>query len=281
MAWIAHLAARHWRGEFPVLSGVIFLLFGLHVLAFRAASLVPADRLVVLAGLAVALTGLLVWQVVGVFRAIDRLIWHGGAPGWVFAGYLAIAVVLVSASYQLVDLGLPARSAPRLAPESLDAAGVSALGDTILLEGEITLAGYAALERLLQRRAGLRRVEMRSQGGNIPAARGMARLIETAGLDTRAAGDCFSACTLVFMAGARRSMAPGAALGFHGYRLIGDEYLGRGGYLDLGEEEARDRAFFRRRGVARDFVAKVHRTGSDRIWRPGRELLRAAGVLTE
>ncbi len=285
MTWLANLVTRHWRGELPVLGGVIFLLFGLHVLAFGLAGALPAERVPVLAGLAVALPSLLVWQVVGVFRAIDRAIRDGGALVPAFAGYLAIAAVLVSALFQLVGLGLAPRTVPgpsAAVPAAVpDPAGVRAVGETILLEGEITLGGYGALERLLQQGSGLRRVVLRSQGGNIPAARGMARLIETAGLDTEAAGDCYSACTLVFMAGARRAMRPGAALGFHGYRLVGDEYLGRGGYLDLHEEEARDRAFYRRRGVADDFVARVHLVSPDRIWRPSRELLRAAGVLTE
>ena len=65
-------------------------------------------------------------------------------------------------------------------------------------------------------------------------------------------------------------------LGFHGYQL--NAYLES---VDPGEEEEKDRAAFRARGVSQAFLAQVFTAAPDEMWFPNRGGLFQAGVTTK
>ncbi|MFN4172553.1 MAG: hypothetical protein ACK4GW_12450 [Pseudorhodobacter sp.] len=161
-------------------------------------------------------------------------------------------------------------------PPKAGAARLEVIGNVVIFSGPIDLAAFAALEETLRHSPGLRILRLTSEGGNVPAARGMARLVAETGLATEAAGLCASACTRVFIEGAPRRLRPGARLGFHGWRLAFEVP-----HFDARAEEARDLAAFAARGVDTGFLERAFATDPRNMWYPAEAELRAAGVLTD
>ncbi len=150
-------------------------------------------------------------------------------------------------------------------------------GQSIVFKGEITFGVTRKLDELLQSAPQVQSMSLSSDGGHIYEARGMARLIRQAGLNTRALGRCASACTLVFVAGRDRELAPGARLGFHQYALMFGSPLP---HIDLQAEQEKDRALFLAQGVNADFVARMFDAPDDQMWFPTRAQAQAANLIT-
>ena len=60
---------------------------------------------------------------------------------------------------------------------------------------------WRAVQRTLIEHPGIALVEVNSPGGQVSPAIAIADLIRKRGLDTLAEGRCYSACTLIFLAG--------------------------------------------------------------------------------
>lgn len=220
--------------------------------------------LLVLADLAALGLPFLIWPVLWRVEVNPGLLWT------LRAGFLVILAHGVAGGLdRLADAHAspPPREAP---PPSLET-----IGEVIVFSGPINLDAFRALEETLRAKSGLRVLRLTSEGGNIPAARGMARLVAEAGLGTEAAGLCASACTRVFIAGKTRHLRIGARLGFHRWRLETNVRI-----LDTESEEARDRAAFAARGVDPAFLARAFTTPHGSMWFPTAAELRAAGVVT-
>lgn len=187
-------------------------------------------------------------------------------------------IVLLGVGVASVSLVFDRLAAARIAPPPV-AAPVLPLpvdGGVAVFAGTIDLGSYRALQATLAQYPGLQTLRLTGPGGHIPSARGMARLVSEAGLNTEAAGLCASACTLVFVAGVRRKLLPGGALGFHAYRLQTGANL-----LDPKAEEARDRSFMQGKGVSAAFLDRVFATDHNDQWQPDPATLRENGVLTD
>ena len=139
-----------------------------------------------------------------------------------------------------------------------------------------------------------------SGGGGFGAAGiAIAETILNFGLDTRAFGECLSACAWIFLAGETRTLADGAQLGFHRPYVIGEEervyYLAhraaRGwassfDYIewiyDVALTDMRETfAFMSSRGVTLDFILEAMSYGSYEMWTPDVEVLQTNGVITD
>lgn len=134
-------------------------------------------------------------------------------------------------------------------------------------------------------------------GGFGPAADKIADTILRFRLDTKAYGDCLSACAKIFLAGEHRYLEDGATLGFHRPYVLGDEErtyfmahrLERGwrdefDYVefiyDVGLTNMLDDVkFMISRGVAFDFIEKAYSYSGFEMWRPEPQILRASGVI--
>ena len=228
-----------------------------------------------------------VWQVTGVLRAAEQSIREGGAmaPVWgAQAGALAmfwIALADIWGLWLTTGVEPPEQNAlVRMAQERAASyrLGVSADGRSAYLHGQIALGSSKAFGALLAANPGLVALELSSEGGNIYEARGLARLVREAGLDTRVVDSCSSACTITFIGGLRRQLAAGARLGFHQYRVDADYDVP---FADPAAEQARDRALFAAAGVAEWFLDGMYRESAAGIWYPEVEELRRAGVLAE
>ncbi|QDC11019.1 hypothetical protein FHY55_18060 [Oceanicola sp. D3] len=275
---MASFLKQHWRGALPLwlaLAGPV----ACSALLLWAVNRVLADW--PLPALALVDAPLAIWAVVGAFRTADRALREGGGFVAGFAAYAGAGAVLLAVGTTLVARKTPVRSfTSETVPARLAVARLPEEAGRLRLEGEMTLAQFNALRERLAR-GGVVAIDLDSPGGNIFAARGMARLIEEAGLATHAQVRCFSACTLVFAAGAARSVGQEGALGFHRYVLLDSSSYGAVRHVDAAAEEAKDRAFLARRGVARAFLERAYQTPPETLWHPSRAEMREAGLLTD
>ena len=188
MARARTFLGRHWRGQLPLPLAVFAVLLALHGLAVWLVSLWNPHLVGSIAATIMALLGLGLWQVVGTFRTLDRSIAARRNMAMITAGYGAIGLVMVSTVVQGVDLVLANGPPPLVSAAAANGVALSEDGRVLAVEGDITLRGFTALEKALADHPGIQTVRLRSDGGNISAARGMVRLIEATGLETQVSG---------------------------------------------------------------------------------------------
>lgn len=89
-------------------------------------------------------------------------------------------------------------------------------GDHLLVYGDIEAGFHKRLVAALDLNPSVHTVSLGSAGGNVSEAIEAGLEIRRRGLDAQLHGPCYSACPLVFMGGARRTIwAGGSQLGFH------------------------------------------------------------------
>ena len=166
-------------------------------------------------------------------------------------------------------------------------------------EQEITWEDVDVLEGLLKSEPSIKQIELNSAGGDIEAAFYMADLIIDYELDTNVSGTCESACTLVLLAGEKRTVERGSWVGFHQSYWDApyiEDYFERNKdsegwsnafdfaswlYGDTQQEVLRNLQYFGERGVDAGFAIKTMKATSDDMWYPRRKELEAAGVIVE
>ena len=166
-------------------------------------------------------------------------------------------------------------------------------------EQEITWEDVDELDALLKSEQSIKEIELNSAGGDVEAAFYMADLIIDYELDTNVNGTCESACTLLLLAGERRSIERGSWVGFHqsywdapyiqGYFERNKDTKGWSNafefaswmYEDTQREVLRNLQYFVERGVDAGFAIKTMKATSDDMWYPRRRELEAAGVIVE
>ena len=166
-------------------------------------------------------------------------------------------------------------------------------------EQEITWEDVDVLEGLLKSEPSIKQIELNSAGGDIEAAFYIADLIIDYELDTNVSGTCESACTLVLLAGEKRTVERGSWVGFHQSYWDApyiEDYFERNKdsegwsnafdfaswlYGDTQQEVLRNLQYFVERGVDAGFAIKTMKATSDDMWYPRRKELEAAGVIVE
>ena len=166
-------------------------------------------------------------------------------------------------------------------------------------EQEITWKDVDELDALLKSEQSIREIELNSAGGDVEAAFYMADLIIDYELDTNVNGTCESACTLMLLAGERRTVERGSWVGFHqsywdatyiqGYFERNKDSKGWSNafefaswmYEDTQREVLRNLQYFVERGVDAGFAIKTMKATSDDMWYPRRKELVSAGVIVE
>ena len=219
------------------------------------------------------------WQIVGLWRSSKRHLHERGDLMTVTFAQLAIVVALVTTA------GATTTTVQRIfgygqgTPESTVAGPryrlrVVAEEQAIAIDGPFDTGLSRSLRALLAATPGIETIILTSDGGRVFEARGVANQIMESGLDTYVVDRCRSACTIAFIAGARRTLGPRARLGFHRYRM--DAVLSAARPLD---EQKKDEVFFLRQGVASAFVEQVFATPHEQMWHPGAERLMRANVV--
>jgi len=271
---IKQFISRQWRGEHPALLTIFVLLLGMRLLIGLIPFIdnKPVSWLVVGASLAV-----LIWQLVGTWRCIERSLKFGDMAIY-WGGCAALGIAMVMALLHTTDLliGPP----PKITPESLRTKPLPSLsedGSTVYLKGEFDFDLNSDLLTLIKQNKGITTVELESNGGLIYAARALAFSIEKNQLNTHVESECNSACTVAYMAGKKRTLGKNGKIGFHQYELQKPHPLQ---VEQTDDEQETDRKFFERRGVAKTFLEQVYQSNHQDIWQPEKTELSAAGVIT-
>ena len=138
----------------------------------------------------------MIWQTVGVLRAIRRQ-GHGGD----IASWTAYAALVISVGLFLeTELNRFAARQPAVLPHQ--AKKIPALevhNKTAYLSEDITYETLARLHKTVAENPAITTLNLTSDGGLIPAARAIAVQIEKHGLATTTDSLCASACTLIFL----------------------------------------------------------------------------------
>lgn len=280
--------SRHWRGELslPVSYWVnnVLLTFPLGLgigllMAWTSAwgQSLQVSAIGVLVGLAL-LALVSVWAPVGAWRSASRYVDEGGAMLWARLTKIVVGLGLLAS---LVDFFVNVM--PELPTELRLAAGddpigsldvqVAPDGSSITLSGPFGMGSATRFERALKKAPQARRVVLDSPGGRLYEAHQIAGQVRARGLQTRASADCASACTLVFIAGRQRSVAPAARLGFHRASVPGHNPL------HDGIANRRLQTLYEEAGLPGTFIHHVLQTPSQRMWFPEVDELVAAGIL--
>ena len=283
----------HWAGRhsLAVSFWINLVALRLAVIAVEAFVITPfaegslAGLIATITYLVFAHIALFVWQVRGLLQACDRYQTSYGSMSVVLGVHLGIVLSLfftVVSSFTTFQNSFIVRDDTRLfliwEEERAAKYAIDLLDDgtRIRLAGSFELGVTKKLRALLERHPDATLLELASPGGNTYEGRGIAKLVLTYGLDTQVDADCFSACTLAFMAGKRRLLGPNGRLGFHQYGLDADYEVP---FLDIAAEQEIDRSFFLERGISDDFLEKVFSAGHREIWVPERPELLEAGVI--
>lgn len=267
----------HWTGRADFILLVALNLLGLRVVIHFLGTALQNAPIPIWLILFLCIAIILIWQVVGAVRAAKRGLDHPDGIFKTIALFFVVSAITISTSWQvadqyhrLFDPAPPPFVDPAIIqlPRSDDRA-------VITLTGPITLKQYNAFRDIVDVEK-LRSVHLNSDGGNIFAARGFHRLIVERGLDTHVTANCFSACTIVFIAGAQRTAAPTARFGFHAYAY---HHSHTGQQIDVLAEQAKDIARFDRIKTPSDFVSQIFDTSADDMWHPTHAELRDANIL--
>ncbi|UWQ89622.1 hypothetical protein K3727_12405 [Rhodobacteraceae bacterium M382] len=260
---IRRFVRQHWQGQIAPLPTVLITVLGLRMLVFSGGGLWLIPDI-----------ALLIWQLVGAIRSLRRHLDSGPQLVAFLAGLAVVGICVVLTVLPHLD-SLARRSAvapPVWTPRVGD---VTLTGTTLYLRGPVDFDMFETTRQMLAAHPGVTRLILNSDGGLIYAARAVALQVHHHRLETHVDGTCASACTLIFIAGVRRSLAPTGRLGFHAYKLDAPQQL-----LDPVAEQEKDHASFRDQGVDPAFVEQISDTPHDQIWFPDHDRLRTAGVTT-
>ena len=267
---------NHWRGQYSPRFSLLIILIGLRILVHLLYGFIPAPLPVAVVVIIVATdAALLVWQITGTLRSCERTLKGSGDMVLYWACYSASIFATLS---MFADVTTLVSATNRIdVPFTARKVDLKVDGNTVLIEGDIGFRTHTALQAVLQDPANtITTVRLNSNGGRIFAARAIAIAMIEHNMNTEVEGRCASACTLIFLAGEKRQLLDGAALGFHQYRQTSNIQ-----FLDTSEEQQKDRVFFKSRGVSDSFITQMFQARHQDIWFPDNQTLLDAGVLTK
>ena len=282
--------ARHWRGElslprsywlnnFLVATPLAMLLTGLMSWISVKGDSLQVSAIVVLVGFPLLLS-LDVWCLVGAWRSAANYLRDQGSLLWGWLARISLVLGTLQLAASVVFGLLPSLGEYWQMARGIDPIGqarftMSPDGRSLMLSGVIGMGDGERLKKLLESEAarGLKRVELASPGGRVREAERMAVALKAHRQEARAVGTCASACTLVFLAGSPRHLAPQGQLGFH--------RASTGTYNPVFEELANQQLArtYRELGLPQPLIDKTLNTPSRSMWFAPREELQAYALI--
>ena len=142
-------------------------------------------------------------------------------------------------------------------------------GTEVEISGSFARAVPQSFAAVLAGAPQVRAVRLESPGGYVQPALAVAKIIQARGLDTYVGRFCASACTLAFLGGQHRYLAPDARLGFH--QATAPE-------VTQARVDTIMRQAYGAAGVPSSFIDHVLSTPSQALWFPTRDELQGAGI---
>lgn len=268
--------SRHWRGDLslPVSYWLNSFLgaFAVVLVWLIAGSLFSPTENTVLSATAMSgawlfATIVTVWQLVGIWRAAGKHKARGGYGFWATAARFVVVFGFLGLLGSLFRQTIPQVAEYwRIAAGDAETGGhelhILRAGRELEYSGGITFGATDEVQRLLDADPAIRVIHLNSPGGRMAEARKLRSLIRERELTTYTSARCASACTIAFLGGVKRFIAPDAKLGFHRGSfpgLTGEE---------LNQENEVERRFLIDAGVASWFADRVYSTPSSSMWWP-------------
>jgi len=270
----------HWRGQYALIPTLLVTVLALRYLLGLLQGSVPVSGMY---GWMAFSLGVFVWQIVGASRAADRFLKYSGNIAGLYIAYVTLLALVAMTVSQLQGAFSPQQITASVSESSasdpmvmVQRGSLRRVQDTIVVEGNFDWELYRKFKSSIHKNPDIKQIRLQSTGGYVFVARAMSEIILNRSLDTHVSRYCYSACTVAFLAGERRTMSEGAQLGFHRYKLEAPEIPG---LVDVGEELERDKQFFALRGVSAGFVEQVFLADHADLWKPDQVLLSESGVL--
>lgn len=228
---------------------------------------------------------LLIWQIVGVWRAAERHFSHHGTVAVLWSVELLCVLLFLHTVLFAFDAYLAVQPVSdnqarwdEMVQQRRDQYRiyVGERGEVLYIDGVIDLGLAKLVADSLHMQPRIHEVHLHSDGGNIYEARALAKLFSQFSLATHVEHSCASACAIAFLGGLRRSVAAQGRLGFHQYRVDADYTVLA---TDTKTEQARDATFFLASGISPEFVDTAFTHTADRMWWPDHAELISAGVV--
>jgi hypothetical protein len=213
---------------------------------------------------------------IGTWVNLDRLKHQGTRQSFLaqaaqFSMILALAIpAIVTVGYDAMMTGTYLTNGIRALPVPLWTVKVQ--GDRIIVSGEFERGLANAFKDAIDAHPEVRQVELNSPGGLISESLAMAKEVSERRLDTLVREHCASACTDVFISGAKRELLPDALLGFHS--TAPSAWYGQYDSVEYPR-------YLKQRGITPLFIDHVSHVPADNMWFPTRRELLAAHVLQD
>jgi hypothetical protein len=275
---------RHWRGEIaPAIAVASFLaaivtFYLVWVCTLNLPLLVEnfGWQVVVMAALLLAAVIAGVWQIVGTWRALGKVILRERRLAGVLGRVMVLLIASVVAMW-IVPAALETAQIIRGLATAADRYTIlidPARPNIVIFKGEIAWGSSRALAALLNDNRSVHVLELNSIGGSIVEAEKIASQIEARKLATHVGAICISACTLAYVSGAPRSASKAAKFGFH--RFSASVLTSRSIVARL---TLRYRQALLSQGVDRRFVDTALAIDPPQYWVPSARDLRLGGFV--
>ena len=269
----------HWNGLHSIARVIWINLFAFSLIISVLLDLLPQDLNSVQTAFGVfVLNAFLIWQLMGAFRTLLLAVKNHTDIVLTISLAFAICIVLAMSVWRSVEMINPPQAKKVTATASeIKLLEVSDDGHTIFINGDINYPLYTSFLATLEENNQIKTVMLSSDGGIIFAARAMVIKITENGLNTKVKENCYSACTLIFMAGRNRELGDRGELGFHFYAT---KSTLTASILDIDAQVEKDKDYLRTRGVSEGFINTAYSTPPDEIWVPNKDQLERSGILT-
>ncbi|MEO9459214.1 MAG: hypothetical protein ABJE63_15325 [Lentilitoribacter sp.] len=269
----------HWNGLHSIARVIWINLFAFSLIVSVLLDLLPQDLNSVQTAFGVfVLNAFLIWQLMGAFRTLLLAVKNPTDIVLTISLVVAIFIVLPMSVWRSLEMITPPQETQVTATASeTKLLEVSNDGHTVFIKGDINYPLHMSLLATLEKNEQIKTVMLSSDGGIIFAARAMAIKITEQGLNTKVEENCYSACTLIFMAGSKRELGNAGELGFH---LYATKSTLTASILDIEAQVEKDKDYLRARGVAEGFIKTAYSTPPDEIWVPNKDQLERSGILT-
>lgn len=278
----------HWLGKLPLensywinvfaISLILSLLTPMIFEYFADSSAKGVVRGLVIIFFYILISGIAVWQLVGLYRSADKHTSRGGSSGWAMIAKIMVLIGVTRYCYDMSQTGVPF-----ILESSRLVAGVSSLpplsirvmnqGTEVELQGGLEFGTSEKLARVLAENPSVKIIHLNSIGGRISEAKKLAEIVKNNQLITYSKTQCLSACPIVLLAGKEKLLASEAKLGFHSASFGG---VSGSEFSELNKELLSQ---LTKANVPSWFVKKVSKVNSKDMWNPTNEELIKAGVI--
>lgn len=224
-------------------------------------------------GLSIAIS---VWAIIGIWRSATSAQDKAGSIKSVFMAKLFASIGAVGLVAQLSQTPSPVVE-NALVVVGIYPFGVPAVlsidGRTLHIDGSITDEVAEQIKDLINKHPEVDQVSLISPGGSIDAAVEISSFIKERDLSTVAAGECSSACTLIFLSSKVRAYDADASLGFH------SPSGGAAGDVVVNGTSLKMRLAYVDAGLSEPFADKAFGTPSNTMWYPTEDVLIGEGAV--